>query len=344
MVQKWSTVIRYKQIPQRSPAWYSIRGHYVTGSDFASLVPLSNVYLNHYFDYFGIIDDNFKKTKYGGIKTLKEWYGSRLKAQSDTSASSSSSGSFSAAAHGVLFEDVVFNLVAQKMGAVAKPLGLVICPHNDYCAISPDGVLCCENGDAMSLELKCVTTRQISTSHIPFSYFMQTEFAAWQLGCSSGIYCEADIMQVSEIYWQQHSAAPVTLSNYRTNGYHSFGLLLYNLATKTHHIPPQFIHVPSQFLKWRASLIKDDPDDWKTIYYKINDIQILKIPVRQNFETLFAPILKEHHDRLMTYTKNPAEFLRDFPSNNATKSENNTEKATTTGEDWLLDYAGPFIA
>lgn len=201
----WTKVVRYKQIPQRSPEWYDIRGKYVTGSDFASLVPLTEPYLKHYLDYFGIHDPAFKKTKYGGIKTLREWYGSRLKAS--TAVSEKQDSQFSATAHGILFEDVVSNITAQKLQTIAKPLGLVICPHNAYCAISPDGVLCFDDRPAMSLELKCVTTRKISREFIPFSYFMQTEFAAWQLGCTHGVYCEADIMQVSETYWKEHHAS-----------------------------------------------------------------------------------------------------------------------------------------
>lgn len=333
MSRLWTEIVRYKQIPQRSPEWYDIRGHYVTGSDVAALVPLTDAYLQHYLKFFNIAA--FQKTKHGCKKLLKEWYASRLKAQANAglNTTNNSGAGFSAASHGILFEDVVLNIVAQKMRVIIKPLGLIICPHNAHCAISPDGVLCFDEKPAMSLELKCVTTRNITTEYIPFDYFMQTEFAAWQLGCSHGVYCEADIMQVSELYWKEHYKSSHAIASHKQHGIHPFGLLLFHLNTSTYKIPDQFIRFPAQFLQWRDDMVKTETGAWRTIYYKINEVQLLKIPVRENFESLFAPIFKEHHDRLMSYTKDANAFARDFPTRVKTAA-----KEKNDDDEWLSFY------
>lgn len=346
LLQPWTRILQYKQVRQRSPEWYEIRSKYVTGSDFASLVPLTDLYLKHYYNYFNIaLDTTYKKTKYGFIKTLKEWYGSRLKV--NNGGESSNFGAFSAAAHGILFEDVVLNIVAQKSNAFAKPLGLIVCPHHDYCAISPDGLLCFNDGRAMSLELKCITTRKITNSHIPFSYFMQTEFAAWQLGCSHGIYCEADIMQVSELYWYANYRNDQAIAFVHKNGFYPYGLILKHVKTNTYKIPNQCIRTPSQFFMWRDHMIGDDVDAWQTMYYKVNEIQLLTIPVRENFEDLFSPIIKKHHDTLMSYTKSPDDFFIDFPASQNKSNNKKEEKGESLEnskkrekENWLDHYLG----
>lgn len=351
---KWFHILDYPQVTQRSEEWYGVRQKYVTGSDFAGIIPHESNYLAHYLDYFNIDLTEFlqHKSKYGASnKTVREWYWSRLKSKTTTSPTQSNNDTraqmdlhfTSATSHGIVFEDVVANIVGQKYDRFIKPLGLIICPHDVHCAVSPDGILCGESGEAKSLELKCVTSRKVTTDHIPFDYFMQTEFAAWQLGCRYGVYCETDMMRVSDAYWHAHCHDASSKAFLLKEHCHQFGLVLFDTNDNRYVMPNQFVRSPDQFLRWRSVKLRERPH-LITVYYKINAIQLLEIPVRSNFAELFAPLIEKYHAQLMSYTKHPEQFDVDFPKRAAIiKSEAYEVTKKRKKPVWLCEYAGDII-